>query len=114
MHLALRPFGAFTFALSFGLLTLLAPRAPAQKSDLKKALPPSTMLFVSMPDLDSSIQEMMTMPLVKMWHEEEVQAFFAEGLKWARGEWDKNLAQARKAHQQGMLPFNPDELLKLR
>jgi hypothetical protein len=82
--------------------------------DLKRALPESTILYMGAPDLDKSIAEMQDMPLLHMWREESVQDFFADALQMAESQWNQVLAQAKAAHEQGQLPFDPDELLGLR
>lgn len=102
---------ALVFLLGAG--TLVAP-VIAQKSALKKALPANTILFVSAPDLDRSIEEMMEMPLARMWREQEVQDFFGDLLKLAEKKVEEGLEQGRRAHASGEFPFDPDQLMKLR
>lgn len=96
------------------VVSLCCAPALAQRVDLKKVLPADTILYVGAPDLKASIREMQEMPLLKMWREPEVQDFVADGLKMLQAEWEKLLAKARKAHEAGQLPFDPDELLQLR
>ena len=91
---------------------LVAPLA--SQVGLKHALPESTILYVGAPDISMSVAEMKEMPLMRMWREPEVQDFFADALAMAEAEWNKGLEQGRAAHEQGMLPFNPDDLLGLR
>lgn len=99
--------------LLLGAGSLVAP-AVAQKSALKKALPAKTIFYVSAPDLDRSIEEMMVMPLARMWREEEVQDFFGDLLKLADKKIEEGLEQGRQAHASGQFPFDPDQLMKLR
>jgi hypothetical protein len=54
------------------------------------------------------------MPLAKMWAEEDVQNFVADIRKLAIEKLDEGMAEAREMHEKGALPFNPDELMKLR
>ncbi len=88
--------------------------APVAAQSLKDALPESTIAYMSLPNISVSIKEMGDMPLAKIWREGEVQDFFADGLKMLEGEWSKYLNQGRQMHKDGMLPFSPDEILKLR
>lgn len=98
------------------ILALLAGTAavPAQSLQLKQLLPADTIFFASTPDLTASFERFHSMPLARMWREREVQDFFADLLAYARNMYDENLAKARDAHEQGMLPFKPDDLLQLR
>ena len=121
MKLVLQNLGPLTLALSLVAPAVLTQGAVlaqgtslSQKSDLKRALPAGTIVFVSMPDIDASVAEMGSTPLAKIWHEEEVQAFFADAQKMVKKEWEKALVKAREAHEAGMLPFKPEDLLKLR
>lgn len=103
--------------------TLLAPSlavaaviaAPlAAQVQLRDALPENTILYIGAPDIDRSIADMKQMPLLRMWREAEVQDFFAELIELAEAEVEKALEGGRQMHEQGMLPFDPDTLLKLR
>lgn len=100
-------------APSLIVAAFVAASVPAQ-IQLRNALPENTIMYVGMPDIDRSIADMRAMPLLQMWHEEEVQDFFADALKMLDTEFEKALAQGRAAYEQGMLPFDPDSLLKLR
>ena len=98
-------------------LTALAPAqttTQATRNAFAAALPADTMMYVSLPNISASLGEMQSMPLAKMWHEEEVQDFFERSLAMAGQYWEMGMAQAREMHEQGALPFDPDELLKLR
>ena len=86
----------------------------AQVGTLRDALPANTILYIAAPDIDSSIEEMQSMPLLRMWKEAEVQDFFADALKMGSALWKEQLEKGRAMHEQGMLPFSPDELMKLR
>ncbi len=102
---------------SFGWLiaiSLFASPLVAQVDRLRDALPADTVLYVSTPDLRSSLREMQALPLLRMWRETEVQDFLAGLLKKAGQARDEVLAQARGAHERGELPVNPDELMKMR
>ncbi|MEZ5966553.1 MAG: hypothetical protein R3F56_22140 [Planctomycetota bacterium] len=101
-------------ALTASCLALFAAQAPAQRSNLKRVLPPQTIAFFALPDLDTSIQELMDMPLMRMWRQQELQQFLAPGLAELSKQWDKGLQQAKSMHEQGALPFPPEDLLQLR
>jgi len=86
----------------------------AAQVQLRDALPENTILYVGAPDLDRAVADMKDMPLMRMWREAEVQDFFAELLEMVEAKVDEALAQGREMHKQGMLPFDPDSLMKLR
>lgn len=92
----------------------LVANAPAQRSNLKRALPPDTIAFVTLPDLDKSVQELMDMPMLRMWRQKEMQDFLAPALAELDKQWQKGLEQAKAMHEQGAVPFAPDDLLQLR
>lgn len=100
--------------LSSAIGAALLAGLPAQRSDLKRALPADTIVMMSMPDLDTSIRELLDMPLMRMWRQDEVQGFLKPALAEFDKQWGAMMAQAKDAHEQGMLPFAPDDLLKLR
>lgn len=98
-----------------GAVCALLPSAPAlAQGAFARALPADTMMYVSFPDIRTSIAEMKDMPVARIWREPEVQDFFADALKMANEQWDEVMAGARMAHEQGQLPFDPDELVKMR
>ncbi len=99
--------------LAAGALALALP-ASAQQGSIKSSLPASTLAFFTFPDLDKSVHELMDMPLMRMWRQKEIQGFLAPALKEAATHWEQGLAQANAAHEQGMLPFPPADLLTLR
>ncbi|MCC6671352.1 MAG: hypothetical protein IT458_09845 [Planctomycetes bacterium] len=99
---------------AFLLPLLLAAPVVAQKSTLKRALPEGTILMVTMPDLDATMAKIDQVPLMRMWKEGEVQDFFAEARKRLDQEWKQALMQAAELHKQGVIPFAPEELMKLR
>jgi hypothetical protein len=97
------------------LCALGAAVAPVlAQSPFARALPQETVLYFSMPDIRVSLEEMKEMPVGKMWREPEVQDFFADALQMANQYWDMGMAQAKEAFEQGQLPFDPDELVKMR
>ena len=93
---------------------LFAPAALAQKSDIKRALPASTIFFMSMPDIDTSIEEFQSTPLAKIWREKEVQDFFAEAMKMAHGKFQEGMEKMKEAVAQGQSPLTAEEILGLR
>jgi hypothetical protein len=100
--------------LTAGCATAIVTAPPAQRSTLKHALPADTIAFVSLPDLDQSVQELLDMPLLRMWREKEVQGFLAPALSELDKQWQRALEQAKTMHEQGALPFSADDLLQLR
>lgn len=90
----------------------LAPAASAQGSKFRDALPAGTLGYISVPDLKTSFQEFQRTPLAKMWREEELQDFVADGMQMAKAQLKQLLAQGAAMHQQGMLPVDPADLLK--
>ena len=96
------------------LPTLLAVPALAQGAKFKSALPSTTLLYASFPDILTTLKEFKSTPLFKMWMEKEMQTFFAGALEMAEQKYDEALEKAREAHKAGQFPFDPDELLKLR
>ncbi|MEY2982439.1 MAG: hypothetical protein RL562_2666 [Planctomycetota bacterium] len=99
---------AFLVALSG-----LAGFAPAQ-NPFVKALPPGTIGYVSMPDIRTSMAELRTMPIGKMWQEQEVQDFVADAMSTVEAMWEQGMTDARAQFEAGMLPFDPDEMVKMR
>jgi|694.fasta_scaffold24734_10 hypothetical protein len=91
---------------------LLAPLAA--QGGILPYLPKHTLMAASLPDVPTSLSEFQSMPLAKMWAEPEVQTFVGELMKLARKQLEEGLAQAREQHEQGALPVDPDEVLKLR
>ncbi|MGE3350189.1 MAG: hypothetical protein AB7O84_00545 [Planctomycetota bacterium] len=96
------------------LLGSLAAAGVAQKQSMLPYLPASTIMAMSVPDIDASLAEFASMPLAKMWREEEVQDFVRDAREMAHTKFEEAMEQARKMHQQGMFPLDPDQLLNLR
>ncbi|MFK7739454.1 MAG: hypothetical protein AB8H80_03955 [Planctomycetota bacterium] len=88
--------------------------ASSTAQGLMPYLPKNTIMAVSAPDLSMSMAEFQKMPLAKMWGEEEVQTFLADVLDMAKEQMDEGLGMARQMHENGRLPVDPDELMKLR
>jgi len=88
--------------------------APARAQSIHDYLPASTMAVISVPDLVGSMERFQSMPLAKMWHEDEVQEFIGDLMDMANSQWDQMMAQGRQMHENGDLPVSPDELMKLR
>lgn len=99
--------------LAASALALALP-AHAQRTSIKSSLPASSIAFFTFPDLDKSVQELMDMPLMRMWGQKEIQGFLAPALKELGAQWEQGLASANAAHEQGMLPFPPADLMRLR
>jgi len=100
----------FLAATSFAL----ASTTLAAQQSILPYLPEKTLFAVSAPDLKSSMEQFQQTPLAKMWHEEEMQDFMGDALEMMHEQWDEGLAQAKAAHAQGMLPIDPEMLLKMR
>lgn len=97
-----------TGALSLSIACLFSMSAlTAQKGQLKDALPADSLLYISFPDIPSSLRELREMPVGKMWQEGEVQDFFADGLKFLEERMEQGLAQG------GEIPFSLKTLLGL-
>ncbi len=92
---------------------LIAPLGFTQERSIKPYLPASTVMVVSLPDINASLEQMMQMPLMKMWAEDEVQDFLADFVKMAHEYLDQGMEQVHAAAQMG-IPVNPDDLMKLR
>jgi hypothetical protein len=103
----------FLFA-ALAPVTLLAAPAANGQGPLAGLLPEDTLVYVSMPDIDTSIKEFGNTPLAKIWAEPQVRDFFAGVIKMAEEQIQEGLGEARKAYESGEFPFDPDELLKLR
>ncbi len=86
----------------------------AAANPFAKALPESTLMYMSFPNFSKSLEEFQSMPLAKMWAEDEVQDFFERAMTMGKDYWEQGMAQAREMHEQGQLPFDPDELVKAR
>lgn len=99
-------------ALATTLALLAAP--VASQGSILPYLPKNTIVAVSAPNLDKSLEEFAKMPLAKMWAEEEMQNFLADVMELGKKKFAELMAQGREMHAQGALPVNPDELLKLR
>ena len=100
--------------LTAGCVSGLLSGTTAQRSSLKHALPASSIAFFSLPDLDKSVQELLDMPLLRMWRQQEFQGFLAPALVELDKRWKQALEQAKEMHAQGALPFSPEDLLQLR
>jgi hypothetical protein len=106
----------FSFLL-FNLVLAVAPVAAqttAAPGSILSYLPKDTIFAVEVPDIAGTIADFQKMPLAKIWREEEVQQFVQDLVNMAKGQFDRYLAQARKMHEQGAFPVDPDKLLKLR
>ena len=98
----------------FALAALMAAPVAAQKSDLKRALPASTLWFVTLPDIDGSVGEFADMPLAKIWREQEVQVFLGDLIKKGKAQWQEGVAQLAKQVEKSQSPLSVDEILSLR
>lgn len=96
------------------LLGAFAAAGAAQQQSMLPYLPAETIMAMSMPDLDASMQEMMSMPIAKMWAEEEVQNFVKDARELVDAQIKKALEQAREMHKQGAMPVDPDTAMSLR
>ena len=103
-----------TRALTLSFACALAIAPIAAQGSFKSALSKDTILLISAPNISASLAEMREMPLFKIWAEQEVQDFFADSLQMGAAYWEMALEQGRAMHEQGMLPFSPDDLTKLR
>lgn len=88
--------------------------APLTAQGILPFLPKKTIMAVSVPDISMSVAEFQEMPLAKMWAEEEVQTFLADIMEMAQEQIDEQMEQAREMHEAGLLPIDPNELMKLR
>ncbi len=88
--------------------------APLTAQGILPFLPKKTIMAVSVPDMSMSLAEFQQMPLAKMWAEEEVQTFLADIMEMAQEQMDEQMEQAREMHEAGLLPIDPNELMKLR
>ena len=95
-------------------LVLAAAPLTAQSAAFKAALPEHTLVFASLPNIRASLEEMKDQPLARIWREGEVQDFLADGLQMVEAHWEQGLAEGRKLHEAGKLPFDPADLTKLR
>lgn len=91
-----------------------AAQTAASTPSIHDFLPSSTMAVFSIPDMGASMERFKSMPLAKMWHEDEVQDFFADLLELGEAQWNRMIEQGHKMHANGDLPVSPDDLLKLR
>lgn len=91
---------------------LLTLGATAQ-SPFAKALPNDTIGFFQFPNITESLKQMENAPIAKMWHEGEVQDFVADAMQILSAQWDEALAEGKKLHEQGEIPFDPTDLSKL-
>ena len=108
-----RALGAAT-ALAVLACPLAAQTTTAAANPFARALPESTLMYMSFPNFSKSLEEFQSMPLAKMWAEDEVQDFFERAMTMGKEYWEQGMAQARAMHEQGQLPFDPDELVKAR
>lgn len=94
-------------------VALLAAPLCAQGS-IMPYLPKDTAMAVSVPDLSASIQRFSSMPLAKMWAEEDTQKFVADAMAMARQQIDQAMEQAKQMHAAGNMPVDPELLKELR
>ena len=98
-----------------GLLACSSLVTPAlAQKPFKHALPAKTLVFVSAPDINSSIEEFMGTALAKMWREEEMQDFVGDALKMAKEQIANGMAQLAEMHEAGHVPITPAEVKSLR
>lgn len=100
--------------LSTLLATALLAGGTVAQSPFAKALPATTIGYINVPDIDSTLADFRTMPMSKMWQEPEVQDFFAQALGMAQEQIDEGLGMARAMYEDGQLPVDPDTLMNLR
>ncbi len=100
--------------LFLSLAGLLASVAPAQQPSMVPYLPAETLMTMSMPDFDASMADFQSMPMAKIWREEEVQNFFQGAREMLQQKIDEAMGQAREMHEQGAMPVDPEMLMKLR
>ncbi|MBL8734165.1 MAG: DUF3352 domain-containing protein [Planctomycetes bacterium] len=98
---------------SLASIALLALPVAAQGS-VMPYLPKDTIFAASTPDLTTTVADFAKMPLAKMWAEEEVQNFLADVKELAKKQWEQGMQQAKQMHEQGALPFDPEQLASLR
>lgn len=96
------------------LLGLFAAAAAAQQPSMLPYLPSSTVMAMSMPDLDTSMADFGSMPLAKMWNEQEMQNFVQDAREMVAAQIKQQLEQAKEMHKQGALPVDPEVLTQLR
>jgi len=99
---------------TYTLAATVMMAAPVAAQGILPYLPKHTIMAMSAPDLTTSIAEFQKMPLAKMWEEEEVQTFFADMMDMAKDSIDEGMAMAKEQHAAGMLPIDPEQLMKLR
>ncbi len=86
----------------------------AQQQTMLPYLPANTVMAMSMPDLDASMQEMASMPIAKMWAEQDVQKFVQDAREMVQQQIQKAMDQAKEMHKQGAMPVDPEQLFNLR
>lgn len=86
----------------------------AQQQSMLPYLPANTVMAMSMPDLDASMQEMASMPIAKMWAEPDVQKFVQDAREMVQQQIQKAMEQAKEMHKQGALPMDPEQLTSMR
>lgn len=96
------------------LLGALAAVGTAQQQSMLPYLPAGTVMAMSVPDLDASMSEFASMPLAKMWHEQDVQNFIQDAREMLNQQIEKAMEQAKEMHKQGAMPIDPETLTKLR
>lgn len=96
------------------LLGALAAAAPAQQPSMLPYLPNTTVMAMGMPDLDASLADFGSMPMAKMWAEQEVQSFFQDARELVAAQIKQQIEQAKEMHKQGQLPVDPEVLTQLR
>jgi hypothetical protein len=94
--------------------SVLLGLVPAQGKPFKHALPANTLMFVSAPDINTSMAEFQSTAFAKMWQEEEVQDFVKDAMVMAQAQWQQGKAMLGEMHKNGQLPVSPDEIEKLR
>lgn len=94
--------------------SVLLGLVPAQGKPFKHALPANTLMFVSAPDINTSIAEFQSTAFAKMWQEEEVQDFVKDAMVMAQTQWQQGLTMLGEMHKNGQIPVSPSEIEKLR
>ena len=101
-------------ALSLGLFAAAFARPVEAQQGLLPFLPEDTIAVISAPNLEASMAKFANMPMAKIWHEEEVQNFVADGMEMLQEQIQMGMSQAEEMHAQGMLPVDPAKLMELR
>ncbi len=86
----------------------------AAQESIVPYLPKDTLMVMSAPDLQGSMDRFAQLPMAKMWAEDEVQKFVADLREMGEKMFAQQMDQAKQMHAEGQFPIDPADIMALR